>query len=176
MEAAAAQRMAALDAVFQGMLDDRFEGRGYRDLPMNELVDQAFALVDEIEPEPESVTARRLNVMSEAAKLYLAGDDSDREMLESDVGRSGPLVWATKEYLKVTPSNPGDVARLFAAAAMVAGSEDNRDLLVRLVEVIGEAAERGVPTTMAADQVESLAGAPWAALLRRIRERDPDEW
>lgn len=176
MEAAAARRMAALDAAFQVIFDDWCEGRGYSGKSTNELVDEAVTVVDGADPEPASVVEHRLAVMGEAAELYLLGTDTDREVLEAEVGRSAPLVWATREYLAIPPANQDELVRRFAAAAMVAGTEDTRDLLVRLVAILGEADERGIPTDAEANRVESFAGAAGAELFRRLRERDPDEW
>lgn len=168
--------MAALDAAFQVTFDDWCEGRGYDGMSTNELVDEAVTVVDGTDPEPASVVEHRLAVLGEAAELYLLGTDVDREVLEAEVGGSAPLVWATREYLGVPPSNQDELVRRFAAAAMVAGTEDNRDLLVRLVAILGEADEQGIPTVVEADRVEALAGAAGAELFRRLRERDPDEW
>lgn len=176
VEEEAARRLAALDKAFQVIFDDWCEGRGYKALTMADLVDQAVARVDETDPEPRWVGQRRLSVMREAAELFLAGSRDARETLETEIGGSPALVWAVKEYLDGAPSDGEELARLLAMAAMVAGTEDNRDLLVRLVEILREAEERGVPTDAEANRVESLAGPPGAELLRRLRERDSNEW
>lgn len=92
------------------------------------------------------------------------------------VSGSAALRWATKEFLGPAPSNQDDLARLFAAAAMTAQGEDYRDLLVRLVAILGEADQRGIPTAAEADRVESLAGSSGAELFRRLRNREHDGW